>query len=167
MSSYVFWQFYSSFVPGFLSYWLHLLLLLLSCVQLFVTPWTTACQASLSFTISQSVLKLMSIESVMPSSHLMLCHPLLLPSMFPSIRVFSNELALQIKVLELQLQHQSSSEYSELISFRIDWFDLFTVQGTLKSLLQNHSSKPSILWRSVNWWFFHSGALISFSFSFM
>ena len=170
MSSYVFWQFYSSFVPGFLSYWLHLLLLLLSCVQLFVTPWTTACQASLSFTISQSVLKLMSIESVMPSSHLMLCHPLLLPSMFPSIRVFSSESVLHIRWPEywsFSFSISPCNEYSELISFRIDWFDLFTVQGTLKSLLQNHSSKPSILWRSVNWWFFHSGALISFSFSFM
>ena len=152
MSSYVFSQFYSSFVPGFLSYWLHLLLLLLSCVQLFVTPWTTACQASLSFTISQSVLKLMSIESVMPSSHLMLCHPLLLPSIFPSIRVFSSESVLHIRWPEywsFSFSISPCNEYSELISFRIDWFDLFTVQGTLKILLQYHSSKASILWLSA------------------
>ena len=108
-----------------------------------------ACQASLSITNSQSLLKLMSIELVMPSSYLILCHPLLLlPSIFPSIRVFSNESALCIrwpKVLEFQVQNQSSNEYSGLISFRMDWLDLLAVQGTLKSLLQHHSSKASIL----------------------
>ena len=115
---------------------------LLSCVWLFVTPWTAAHQASLSFTISWNLLKLRSIESVMPSKHLILCCPLLLlPSIFPSIRVFSNELALHISI-------SPSYEYSELISFRIDWFDL-AVQGTLKSLLQHHISKESIPWHSA------------------
>ena len=132
-------------------------------------PWTTARQASLSFTISQSMLKLMSIESVMPSSHLTLCHPLL-PSVFPSIKVFSSESVLHItwpKYWSFSFSISPCNEYSGFISFRIDWFDLLTVQGTLKSLLQHHSSKASILWRSVNWWFFRSGAFISFSFSFM
>ena len=120
MSSYVFWQFYSSFLPGFLSYWFHLLLLLLSCVQLFVTPWTAACQASLSFTISQSVLKLMSIESVMPSSHLTLCHPLLLPSIFPSIRVFSNE-----SVLCIRWPKYGASASASVLAMNIQgWFPL-------------------------------------------
>ena len=117
----------------------------LSCVQLFVTPWTAACQAFWSFTISRSLLKLMSIELVMPSNHLILCHPLLLlPSIFPSIRVFSNESALRIrwpKYWSLSFSISPSNEYSGLISFRIDWFDLLAVQGTLKSLLQHHSSK--------------------------
>ena len=121
----------------------------LSCVQLFATAWTTACQASLSFTISQNLLKLMSIESVMPSNHLVLRHPLLLlPSLFPSIRVFSNELALCIrwpKYWSFSFSISPSSEYSGLISFRIDWFDLLAVQGTVKRLLQHHSSKASIL----------------------
>ena len=145
MSSYVFWQFYSSFLPGFLSYWFHLLLLLLSCVQLFVTPWTAACQASLSFTISQSVLKLMSIESVMPSSHLTLCHPLLLPSIFPSIRVFSSESVLYIRWPKYwSFGISPSNEHPGLI-FRMDWLDLLAVQGTLKSLLQHRSSKASTL----------------------
>ena len=116
-------------------------------------PWTIACQASLSFTISLSLLKFMSIESMMPSSHLILCDSLLfLPSIFPSIRVFSNEFVFShkvAKVLELQLQHQSCNEYSRLISFGIDCFDLLAVQGTLKSLLQHHSSKASILWHSA------------------
>ena len=116
-----------------------------------MTPWTTACQASLSITNSQSLLKLMSIESVMPSNHLILCHPLLLlPSIFPSIRVFSDESALRItwpKYLNFSISH--SNEYSGLISFRIDWFDLLAVQGTLKSLFQHHSSKASILWLSA------------------
>ena len=124
-------------------------LLLVSGVRLFANPWTAAQQVSLSFTISLSLLKLMSIESVMSSNHLIICHPLLLlPSIFPGIRVFSSELALHIrwpKVLELQLQHQSFNEYSRLISFRIDWFDLLAVQGTLRSLLQHHSLKTSIL----------------------
>ena len=122
---------------------------LLSCVQLFVNPWTAAHQASLSFTISQSLLKLMSIESVMPSNHLILCHPLLLlPSVFPGSRVFSNESALCIRWLKYWSFNFSISpcnEYSGLISFRIDWFDFLAVQGTLKSLLQHHSSKASIL----------------------
>ena len=108
-------------------------------------PWTIAGQASLSFTISQSFLKLMSIESVMPANHLILCRPLLLlPSVFPSIRVFSNKLVLCIrwpKYWSFSFSISPSSEYSGLISFRMDWFDLFTVQGALKSLLQHHSSK--------------------------
>ena len=121
------------------------------CVQLFATPGTAACQASLSFTISWSWLKLMSIELVMPSSHLILCHPLLLPSISPRIRVFSSESVLCIrwpKCWSFSFSISPSSEYSGLISFRTDWFDL-TVQGTLKSLLQHHSSKASILWRST------------------
>ena len=113
-----------------------------------MTPWTAARQASLSFTISQSLLNFMSIESVMPSNHLILCHPLLLlPSIFPSIRVFSNESVLHIrwpKYWSLSFSITSSNEYSGLISFRIDWFYLLAVQGTLKSLLQHHSSKASI-----------------------
>ena len=111
-------------------------------------PWTAAHQASLSFTISQSVLKFMSIESVMPCNHLVLCPLLLLPPIPPSIRVFSSESALHIrwpKYWSFSFSISSSSEYSGLISFRIDWFDLLAVQGTLKSLLQHHSSKASIL----------------------
>ena len=126
---------------------------LLSCVQLFATLWTAACQASLSFTSSWSLLKLMSIEFVMPSNHLILCLPLLLlPSIFPSIRVFSNESVLHIrwpKYSSFSLSISPSSEYSGLISFRMDWLDLLAVQGTLKSLLQQHSSKASILQHSV------------------
>ena len=130
------------------------LLVLLFChVRLFSTPWTAACQASLSFTISQSLLKLMSIESVMLSNHLILCHPLLLlPSLFPRIRVFSNEPVLRIwwpKYWSFSFNISSSNDYSGLISFRIDWFDLLAVQATLKSLLQHHSSKASILQHSV------------------
>ena len=113
----------------------------LSHVWLFATPGTAACQASLSITNSQSLLKLMSIESVMLSSHLILCHPLLLPhSLFPSIRVFSNELALRIRWPEywsFNFNISPSNEYSELISFRMDCLDLLAVQGTLKSLLSN------------------------------
>ena len=119
----------------------------LSHVRLFVTPWTTACQASLSIINSRSLLKLMSIESVMPSNHLILCGPLLLPSVFPSLRVFSNESVLHIrwpKYWSCSFSISSSNEYSGLISFRIDWLDLLAVQGTLKSLLQHHSSKESI-----------------------
>ena len=121
----------------------------LNCVRLFVTPWTAACQASLSFIISQSLLKLMAIESAMPSNHLILCHHLLLPSILPNIRIFSNESALHIRWPEywswsLSFSISPSNEYSGLISFRIDWFDLLAVQGTLKSL-QHHSSKGSIL----------------------
>ena len=119
----------------------------LSCVQLFATPWTAACQASLSITNFWSVLKLMSIESVMPSNHLILCHPLLLPhSIFPSIRVFSKESVLPIRWPKYcSFNISPSNEYLGLISFRIDWFDLLAVQGTLKSLLQHHNSKASIL----------------------
>ena len=115
----------------------------LSHVQLFATPWTAAHQASLSFTISQSLFKLMSIRLVMPSNHLVLCHPLLLlPSTFPSIRIFSNELALCIrwpKDCSFSFSIRPSSEYSGLISYRIDGFDFLADQGTLKSLLQHHS----------------------------
>ena len=118
-------------------------------IKLFVTPWTAANQASLSITVSQSLLKLMSIESVIPSNHLILCHPLLLlSSFFASIRVFSNESILPIrwqKYWSFSFSTSPSNEYSGLISFRMDWFDLLAVQGTLKSLLQHHSSKASIL----------------------
>ena len=122
---------------------------LLSCVRLFATPWTAARQLSLPFTNSQSLLKLMSIELVMPSSHLILCRPLLLlPSIFLSIRVFSNESVLHIrwpKYWSFSFSISPSSEYSGLISFRMDWLALLAVQGTLKSLLQHYSSKASIL----------------------
>ena len=125
----------------------------LSCVQLFVTPWTAACQAYLSITNSQSLPKLMSIESVMPSKHLILCRPLLhLPSIFPSIRVFSYESALHIrwpKYWSFSFSIRVSNEQPGLISFRMDWLDLLAVQGTLKSLLQHHSSKASILQHSA------------------
>ena len=115
---------------------------LFSHVQLFVTPWTVGCQASLSITNPRCLLKLMSIESVMPFSHLILCHPLLLPpSIFPSIRVFSNQV---VKVLKFLHQH-TSNEHSGLISFRMDWLGLLVVQGIHKSLPQHHSSKTSIL----------------------
>ena len=117
----------------------------LSCVQLFETPWTAVCQASLSITNSRSLLKFMSIESVMPSNHLIFCCPLpLLPSILPSNRVFSNESALHIrwpKYWSFSFSISPSSEYSGLISFRMDWFDLLALQGTFKSLLQQHSSK--------------------------
>ena len=122
----------------------------LSHVWLFATPWITAHQASLSITNSQSLLKLMPIESVMPSNNLILWHHLpLLPSIFPSIRVFSNESALRIrwpKYCSFSFNISPSREYSGLISFRMDWMHLLAVQGTLKSLLQHHSSKASILW---------------------
>ena len=125
----------------------------LSCVQLFATPWTAACQASLSITDSWTLLKLMSIESVMQFNHLILCCPLLLPpSIFPSIRVFSNVSALRIrwpKYCSFSFNISPSNEYPGLISFRMDWLDLLAVQGTLKSLLQHHSSKESILWCSA------------------
>ena len=119
----------------------------LSHVQLFATPWTAAHQASLSITNSKSLLKLMSIELVMPSNPLILCRPLLLlPSIFPSIRVFSNESVLHIMWPNYwSFSISPSSEYSRLISFRMDWLDLLAVQGTLDSLLQHHSSKESIL----------------------
>ena len=125
----------------------------LSRVRLFATPWTAARQASLSITNSQSLLKLMSIVSVMPSNHLILCHPLLLPSIFPSIRVFSNESALHIrwpKYWSFSFNISPSDEYPGEISFRMDWLDLLEVQGTLKSLLQHHSSKASILRHSAS-----------------
>ena len=123
-----------------------------SCVT-FCTPWTAARHVSLSITNSQSPPKPMSIESVMPSNHLILCRPLLLlPSIFPSIRVFSNESALPIvaKVVEFQLQHQSFQWTPRTDLLRMDWLDLIAVQGTLKSLLQHHSSKASILLRSAD-----------------
>ena len=118
-----------------------------------MTPWTAAHKASLSITISQSLFKLMPIESVMPSNHLVLCHPLLLlPSILPSIRAFSNESALCIrwpKYWSFSFNISPSSEHPGLISFRMDWVDLLAVQGTLKSLLQHHSSKESILLHSA------------------
>ena len=121
----------------------------LCCVQLFATPWTAAHQASLSITNSRNLLYLMSMESVMPSNHLILCHPLLLPpSIFPSIKVFSSESVLPImwpKYWSFSFNISPFNEYSGLISFRMDWLDLLAVQGTLKSLLQHHSSKASIL----------------------
>ena len=135
---------------------------LLSCVRLFATPWTAARQASLSITNSRSLLKFMSIELVMPSNHLILCHPLLLPpSVFPSIRVFSNESALRIrwpKYWSFSFNIRPSNEHSGLISFRMDWLDLLAFQGTLKSLLQHHSSKAI---NSLALSFLHSTALTS------
>ena len=125
---------------------------LLSRVQLFATLGTAACLASLSITNSQSSLKLMSIKSVMPSSHLILCRPLLLASIFPRIRVFSNKSVLHIrwpKYWSFSFSISPSNEYPELVSFRKDLLDLLAVQGTLKSLLQHHSSKASILRRSA------------------
>ena len=126
---------------------------LLSHVWLFVTPWTAAHQDSLSINNSQSLLKLMSIESMMPSNHLILCHPLLLlPSIFLSIRVFSNESVLRIRwpqYWSFSFSLSPSNEYSGLISFRIDWLDLLAVQGTLKILLQHHSSKVAFLVTSM------------------
>ena len=125
----------------------------LSRLRLFSTPWTAAGQAPLSFAISGSLLKLMSTELVMPSNHLILCRPLLLPpSMFPSIKVFSNKSALRIRwpqYWSFSFSISPSNKYSGLISFRMDWLDLLTVQGTLKSLLQHHTSKASTLWCSA------------------
>ena len=122
-------------------------------LRLYATPWTIACQTPLSFTVFQSLLKFMSIELVRLSNHLILCHLLfLLPSIFPRIRVFSSESALYIRWPEdwsFSLSISPSNEYSGLISFRIDWFDLLVVQGTLKGLLQHHSLKASILWCSA------------------
>ena len=126
---------------------------LLSHVRLFETSWTAAQQASLSINKSQSLLKLMSIELVMPSNHLILCRPILLPpSIFPSIRVFSNESVLRIrwpKYWSFSFSISPSNEYSGLISFRMDWLNLLAVQGTLKSLLQHYGSKASVLWCSA------------------
>ena len=125
----------------------------LSHVRLFANPWIAACQASLPITNSRSLLKLMSVKSVMPSSHLILCHPLLLlPSIFPSIRVFSNESTLQMrwpKYWSFSFNISPSSEHPGLISFRMDWLDLLAIQGTLKSLLQHYSLKAPILWCSA------------------
>ena len=125
----------------------------LSRIWLFATPWIAARQASLSITDSWSSLRLMSIESVMPSSHFILCHPLLLlPPIPPSIRVFSNESTLRMrwpKYWSFSFSINPSNEHPGLISFRMDWLDLLAVQGTLKSLLQHHSSKASIIWRSA------------------
>ena len=124
----------------------------LSHVQLLVTPWAAALQASLSITNSRSLLKLMFIESVMLSNHLILCHPLLLASIFPSIRVFSRESALHIrwpKYWSFSFNISPSNEHPGLISFRMDWLDLLAVQGTLKSLLQHHSSEASTLQHSA------------------
>ena len=125
----------------------------LSHVRLFATPWTAAHQPSLSFTNSGTLFKLMSIKSVMPSNHFILCHPLLLlPSIFPSIRIFSNESTLCIrwpKYWSFSFNISPSNEYPGLISFRMDWLDLLAVQGTLKSLLQHHSSKASLLRHSA------------------
>ena len=129
------------------SYYLHSSVQLLRHVQLFATPLTAACQASLSITNSWSLFKLTSIELVMPSNHFILCHPLLLPSIFPSIRVFSNESVLHIrwpKYWSFSFNISPSNEYSGLISFRMDWLDLFAIQGTLRSLLKHHSIKASI-----------------------
>ena len=126
---------------------------LFSHVWLFVTPWTAACQASPSITNSQSLPKFMSIESVMPSNHLIFCHPLLLlPSIFPSTKIFSNESALCIrwpKYWSFSFNISPSNEHPGLVSFRMDWLDLLGVQGTLKSLLQHHSSNASSLWCSA------------------
>ena len=126
----------------------------LSHSQLFATPRTAACQAFLSFTIFQSLLKLMSVELMMPSNHLIFCHqppfpPAFNVSQYQGLFQWVDSLHQVAKVLELQLQQSPSNEYSELIFFRIDWFDLLAVQGTLKSLLQHHSSKASILWHSA------------------
>ena len=135
--------------------WLYVIVVVqaLSPIWLFATPWTAAHQASLSFTISLSLLKLMSIESVMPSNNFILCCPLLLlPTIFPSIRVFSNESVLCIrwpKYQSFSFSISPSNEYSGLISFTIDWLDLLAIQGTFKSLLQHHSSKAFNLWCSA------------------
>ena len=132
-------------IPVFLN--LAVVVQLRSHVRLFATPQTTACQASLSLTIFHNLFKLMSVESVMPSNHLILCHPLLLmPSIFPSISVFSNELAVHIRWQKYwSLSISPANEYSGFISFRIQWFDLLAAQGTFKSLLQHHSLKAWII----------------------
>ena len=139
----------SSSSKGTFAY-ISLLLFSCSCVRLFSTPQIAARQVSLSFTISRSLLKLMSIEPVMPYNYLILCRPLLLlPSIFPGIRVFSSESALSIrwpKYWSFSFSISLSTEYSGLISFRVDWFDLLAVQGTPKSLLRHHSLKASVLW---------------------
>ena len=142
---------FSVYYASKITFLLNLVVQSLSRVQLFVTPWTAACQASLSFTISWSLFKFMSIEQVKPSSHIILCHPLLLlPSIFPSIRVFSKESVLCIRWPKYwSFSISPSNEYSWLISFRIDFFDLLAVQGTPKNFLQHHNLKVSILWLSL------------------
>ena len=129
---------------------------LLSCVRFFETSWTVACQASLSITNSWSLFRLMSIELLMPSNHLILCHPLLfLPSIFPSVRVFSSESVLCIswpKYWSFSFSISPSNEYSGLISFRMQWLELLAVQGTLKSFLQYHSSKASVFGFQLSLW---------------
>ena len=136
-----------------MSFAVHAVVQPLSRVWLFANPWAAPCQACLSFTVSWSSLRFMSIESVMPSDHLLLCRPLLLlPSIFPSVRVFSNELALCISwptYWSFSFSISPSNDYSGLISFRMDWFDLLAVQKTIKRLLQHHSSKSSTLWHSA------------------
>ena len=130
-------------------------LLLLSHMWLFATPWTAADQTSLSFIISHSLLKLMSIELVVPSNHLVLCRPLFPPSVFPSIRVFSSESAFHIrwpKYWSFNFSISPSNKYSGLISFRIDWFDLLAVKGTLKSLLKHHSQKHQLFDTQPSLW---------------
>ena len=140
--------FFCSFLPS--SSVQFCLVQLLSHVRLFATPWTAACQAFLTISNSQRLLKLMSIESVMPSNHLIFCYPfLLLPSVFSSIMIFSNESVLRTRWPKYWCFSISPSNDSGLISFRMDWLDLLAVQGTLKSLLQHHSSKASILWRTA------------------
>ena len=138
-----------SFISIFIFYFQFSSVQSLSHVRLSATPWTAACQASLSITNSRNLLKPMSIESVMPSNHFILCRPLLLlPSIFPSIRVFSNESTLHMrwpKYWSFSFSISPSKEHPGLIAFRMDWLDLLAVQGTLKSLLQHHSSKASIL----------------------
>ena len=133
--------------------WYYVVVQWLSPVWLFEAPWTAAHQASLSFTVSRSLLRLLSVESLVPSNHLILCGPLLLlPSIFPSIKVFSSELAIHIrwpKYWSFSFTINSSNEYSGLVSFRIDRFDRLAVQGTLKRLLQHHTLKASILWCST------------------
>ena len=124
-------------------------------IRIFAIPRTAACQASLSIIISESLLKLMSIQSVRPSNHLILCHPLLLPFIFPSIKVFSKESVLCIrwtKYWSFSFSISPSNEYSGLISFKMDWLDLLAVQGTLKILLQHHNSKASILGAQPSLW---------------
>ena len=143
-----------SYLSTLYTFFVFVFLYLFSCsvVSYSATLWTAAHQASLSFTISQSLLKLIFIESVMPSNCLILCHPLLLPSVFLSIRVFSNKSVLCIrwpKYWSFSFSISPSNEYSGLISFRIDWFDFLAVQGTLKSLLQYHNPKASILQHSA------------------
>ena len=140
--------------PSGLSQLPHLFVVqLLSCVQVFATPCTAACQAPLSFTFSWSLLKFTSVETVMPSNHLILCRPLLLlPSVFPCIRAFSSESALPIswsKYWSFSFSIHPASEYSGLISFSIDWFDLLAIQGTLKNLLHHHNLKASVLQHSA------------------